>query len=110
MNSRRLKRRGWAALVAATAAATALGTTSVATAAGSHQDKQLPAPQVHQFKLKGLDAPRPERNPDARHAVFVQFAGEGAADVAGRTGSSKAGHNTSSKPIIVATPLPPRKP
>jgi subtilisin family serine protease len=67
-----------------------LGTTSVATAAGSHQDKQLPAPQVHQFKLKGLDAPRPERNPDARHAVFVQFAGEGAADVAGRTGSSKA--------------------
>ncbi|MFN8190777.1 MAG: S8 family serine peptidase [Nocardioidaceae bacterium] len=66
-----------------------MGTTSVATAAGSHQDKQS-APQAHHFKLKGLDAPRPERNPNARRAVFVQFAGEGAADVAGRTGSAKA--------------------
>ena len=90
MNSRRLKRRGWVALVAATAAATALGTTSVATAAGSHQDKQLPAPQAHPFKVHGLDMQKLERTPNVRRAVFVQFAGEGAADVASRTGSSKA--------------------
>ncbi|MFN8194648.1 MAG: S8 family serine peptidase [Nocardioidaceae bacterium] len=90
MNPRRLKRRGWAALVAVTAAATALSTSPSASAAGDPRPaKEAPTVAPHRVDLRKGDF-RLDRASNARQTVFVQFSGAGAADVASRTGSSKA--------------------
>ncbi|MFT3871199.1 MAG: S8 family serine peptidase [Nocardioides sp.] len=91
MQPRRLKSRAWAGLVAVTAAATALSIASPAATAAEKKAEKAPmlnAPK--RVDVRGLDIQRREQAKDARVAFFVQFAGEGAADAARRTGSSKA--------------------
>lgn len=90
MNPRRLNRRGWVALVAVTAAATALSTSPTASAAGNRRQAQkAPAVAPHRIDLRTGDVGL-ERSSNARQTVFVQFSGAGAADVASRTGSVAA--------------------
>lgn len=88
--SSRLKRKGLALVVAATACATALGTATVASAAPSTTAKAVTVAPHGSFKgdsskLVGLDKSSPQRV-----AVYIQFKGEGAAAASRRSGARAA--------------------
>ncbi len=84
----RMGRAGWAVLVATTAAATALSTSSSASAAdpvpaqkAPVTSKQIKVPTIG--KLHGID-----RSARGTQTVFVQLSGEGSADLAAPTAKS----------------------